>query len=277
MLDVKRIARPLKKPVYLVALLIVGLSVWSLSRSPVFQICTNPQTYDQHDQGSEKPQQTSGILHYFDCATVAVDANRDFAIAIGAMLTTIFTGTLWWVSGGQLRELRRSVAISEQALTDLERAYIFIEKIRSDITVYLDPNLGWDPEHSGPGFYFSVVNYGRTPGNIDLAFICFEVADRMPDEPGEDPAMAANLDAESAEIIIGGDRTFVFPSMRCRYNFTPEHAGRMRARKTTLWCYGWFRYLDIFARPHTTKFCRRYDIGFNEWVPEGGKRRNSGN
>jgi hypothetical protein len=113
-------------------------------------------------------------------------------------------------------------------------------------------------------------------GNVNRALLFFEVLSRIPGESTVEDINAAHHEAESAEIIIGPDKTFPLPTMRCRHDFTREHAEQMRAGKASLYCYGLFTYLDIFMRTHTTKFCRRYDVGFGEWVPEGGKERNFG-
>ena len=171
-------------------------------------------------------------------------------IAVFTGLLTGFNGPLFVSTIALWLATRKTAKISERALTELERAYIFVETIGSNLNFYLDPTAGWNPERRGPNFTFSGVNYGRTPGNIDRAFICFEVLDRIPAEPDETIATTGHEDAESAEIIIGPNRRFTFPPMRCKTAFMREHAQSIRTRAANLYCYGFFTYFAIFMKPH---------------------------
>lgn len=170
---------------------------------------------------------------------------------------------------------KKSAEVSERALVDLERAYIFVDNIASDIAEFFSPNLVWTDGRHFPIFSFWAMNLGRTPGNIEFGAIYFDVLSQIPTEMTRLHSVAANADAESVEIIIGADKRFEFARLVCRNGFTHAQVSAMRAGASHLYCHGLFVYRDIFNNSHTTKFCRRYLPARNEWPPDGGRERNS--
>ena len=172
---------------------------------------------------------------------------------------------------------QKSAGVSERALIDLERAYIFVEKIDSNVAEFFNTNLAWTDGRYFPIFTLSAVNLGRTPGNIEFAVIYFDVFSQIPDEITQLHTVTANPHAESVEIIIGADKSFKFPQLVCTNGFTHSHVKEMRAGASHLYCHGLFVYRDIFNNSHTTKFCRRYLLGRDDWSPDGGRERNSSN
>jgi hypothetical protein len=195
--------------------------------------------------------------------------------AVATVFIGVFTLVLVIVTRRQAILTKQSVQISERALTDLERAYIYVEKISSDVPIYLSPTTAWAEDRHGPRFTFSVINFGRTSGNIQFAVLIFEVKNTLPAAPTRLRVMYANPDAESVEIIIGPDRPYEFPEMKCTGGFTHAHVEEMKAGTSHLYCHGFFTYIDIFGKSHTTKFCRRYWVERDEWPPIGGRERNS--
>jgi hypothetical protein len=196
-------------------------------------------------------------------------------IAVFTALLTLFNGLLFVSTIGLWLATRKSAGISERALTDLERPYIFFGRIESDIHDFFRPNLSWDPERTWPEFTLFVVNYGRTPGNIDAAAIFLDFLENIPPEIAFESLTSEHPDAGEAEMIVGQGLEFAFPRLRARQNFTRELKEKLRQGTIRLYCHGLFVYRDIFGNNHTTKFCRRYDPRIQQWISEGGRQRNS--
>ena len=180
---------------------------------------------------------------------------------------------LLWVANN------RSAKIAERALTDLERAYIFIDKIGG----YFDPFVSVIDEsgisrYTVPAFSLSLINYGRTAGCIDIAIIRFEVLKEVPPE-----IQTANITLETAtedpkalgvEMIIGPDKTHTFDRLSLESLFTQNHGDGIKAGTMDIYCHGFFAYRDIFNQSHRIKFCRKYVHRYQEWASEGGRARN---
>ena len=66
------------------------------------------------------------------------------ALATGAI--GVFTFVLVIVTRRQAILTKKSINISERALIDLERPFIVVENIWSDMDIYLAPNSAWDAE-----------------------------------------------------------------------------------------------------------------------------------
>jgi hypothetical protein len=174
------------------------------------------------------------------------------------------------------RVTRRSADIAERALTDLERAYIYIDKIGGE----LDPFVTMVDESNTPTFIvpefsISLVNYGRTAGCIDLGIIRFEILKEMPPELLATDVRAERPNAQSIEIIIGPDKTYTFDHLGFESPFTHAQGMEMRAGTMNIYCHGYFSYSDIFNRSHPIKFCRKYVHNHREWESEGGRQRNA--
>lgn len=190
-------------------------------------------------------------------------------------LLVLFNGLLFGSTVLLWRVTKKSANIAESALTDLERSFIVVDNIKSDAGFYLNPLTRWDEERTNPQFTLSVINYGRTPGNIDFAAIFFVVSSNIPPEATRLHLITASPDSESIEIIIGPNKVFAFPEMRCNPRLTHADVETIMAGTHHPYCHGLFTYRDIFGNCHLTKFCRRYWRERNEWPPHGGIERNS--
>jgi hypothetical protein len=196
-------------------------------------------------------------------------------IAAFTGLLTAFNGLLFLSTIALWLATRKTAKISERALTELERAYVFVEEIKSNVDEFFVANFAWREGRDTPGFHFSVVNFGRTPANIEAAAILVEVLGTIPNPMTRLQITFANPDAAAVEIIIGPDRSYTFPSMKCAHIFTRAHVKAILSGTSHLYCHGIVTYLDIFMRRHTIKFCRKYVPRWEDWVPEGGRERNS--
>src|ERR1700683_1580873 len=75
-----------------------------------------------------------------------------------------------------------SVEVATRALTELERPYVFLDRIPSSINRYVAGGMSWDPNRFSPEFFPELINHGRTPANVAFAAIFFEVGRSIPDE-----------------------------------------------------------------------------------------------
>lgn len=207
------------------------------------------------------------VLHFFETYNGAITA-------LATMAMGFFSFVLVVVTRRQAILTKQSVRISERALTDLERPYIYFKRIETDIRGFFRPHLSWDPEKTWPEFTLVVVNYGRTPGNIDTAAIWVDFTEGMPPETPVEALTAEHPDASAAAMIVGPTNEFAFPRMRPRQNLTVKIRDGLRQGTVRLYCHGLFVYRDIFNNSHTTKFCCRYNPRRDEWAPEGSSERN---
>jgi hypothetical protein len=198
-------------------------------------------------------------------------------VAVFTGLLTLFNGLLFVSTIGLWLATRKTASISERALIDLERAYIFVQQIGGDLDpfVTMDDGSG-NPRFLVPDFSVTLVNYGRTAENIDLGTIRIEILEKIPPEIQPTMITASHPRAQSAEIIIGPNNTYTFDRLTFEHPFKYEHGLAVRKGTMSIYCHGFFSYLDIFGNSHPIKFCRRYALNHpREWVPEGGRERNS--
>jgi hypothetical protein len=209
-----------------------------------------------------------------------LDDHNGAVSAVATIFIATFTIVLVIVTNRQARLALRSVKVAESALTDLERAYIYWGGIESNIAWFLHTRDSWNDDNMGPSFTLLAVNHGRTPGNIESGLIRFEVRNT---EPLREPSKADQVsfmqgnEPASAEIIIGATKTYRFLPMQCDPRFRHSDIPAILMGTASLYCYGFFTYLDIFMKSHTTEFCRMYDPRRNEWNPVGGKQKNYAN
>ncbi|MFZ1922290.1 MAG: hypothetical protein WAU57_11740 [Xanthobacteraceae bacterium] len=245
----------------LATILWIGVLGWSLSYAP-----TDVEKQDCQQAAKAAGHKTEECKTLWERTTSDPVAFFTFVLSISTIALFASTAALWFVT-------RRSANIAERALTDLERPYIFFDAIQTNLTSFF--NLLFDPYRMTPEFWLDIVNYGRTPGNFEEGAIFYEVGRFLPDEfvPPEQISLASPH-SELAEIIVGPDKTYRFPSQRIRHIFTKAHARGVEEETMFVYCHGFITYSDIFRRKHTTKFCRRYDASRGEWLPEGGRERN---
>ena len=64
---------------------------------------------------------------------------------------------------------------------------------------------------------------------------------------------------------------------RSRTSYTIGLINNINSGVRTIYCHGWFNYIDIFINPHEIEFCRRYIVKEGRFAPAGGKERNHAN
>jgi hypothetical protein len=241
-----------------VALLFVGVAFLILP--PYEKYCESNYANDYYCSAYKVPVTLGAWLDLHAGAITAL-----FTIVLG-----ISTILLWKVTA-------KSAGIAERALTELERAYIFVDKIETNVSRFFSSGLVWRDGEQTPIFRLWAVNFGRTPGNVEFGVILFDVASEMPAQPTRLHTTFSNPAAESVEIIIGPDKTYGFPWMNSLQTFTNADVENIKKGAASLYCYGYLKYFDIFMKSHTTAFCRKYVWARDEWPPEGGKERNYSN
>lgn len=138
----------------------IGVLGWSLSYTPPEiekQTC-----YETARKTGHKAEECKTLWERTTSDPVAFFT---FVLSISTIALFATTVALWRVT-------RKSADVAERALTDLERPYIYLHEIKTDIGVFFNPNTVIR-EDQGPYFQFSVINYGRTPGNMARAMIQF--------------------------------------------------------------------------------------------------------
>ena len=248
-----------KRVIALLVCLVIGIA-WQSRVS-----WEHSHQYESHDA---RPNEA-------DKKTTQVTADERIAnytrwVAILTGILSASTLLLWWVT-------RKSANVAENALTVLERPYLVFHEIKTDIGLFLSPNTVILSTHY-PSFHFTVINYGRTPANIERAMIQFDVLDRIPEEPKIEDISLKNPGYKMAVVIIGQNREHTFHRLRLvRIKFPPQERLDVKNGTLSLYCYGMIEYRDIFDKSHLTNFCRCFDFAQAEWVPVGERHRNQGN
>lgn len=212
-------------------------------------------------QGCLKATEAQKNAHPY-CKTTETLWDRGLSdpIAYYTLWLTFFTLALATVGVVQGWFTGKAVAISERALTDLERPYLFIKAIPLDWSTPI------------PSLKVTLHNYGRTPANIADFIVWFRILDHEPTSADEIRAEGpTQKDAAALEIFVGQGEPWSSPIVPCMD--WPEAESLQEGGKD-LYFWGIVRYRDIFRKTHPTVFCRRFNPGINEWEAVGGFDRN---
>ena len=130
-----------------------------LFRSKPFQQCISHTNYSSAAEDSKE---------YILRVPPLIDLGVDCAWAVTATFTIVLaiSTILLWSSTRELAKATQQVAtISQSALTDLERAYLFVVDFQSDIGRFFDPSvIRLQPRR--PYIDIIAINHGRTPCTI---------------------------------------------------------------------------------------------------------------
>lgn len=143
--------------------------------------------------------------------------------------------------------LRRSVVVAERALTDLERAYLFVEVLPS-----LPDSAQFMVRHDSIRVFKTIVrirNHGKTPAILKKIRAHFAISDRapiclLPDITGGED-IPAGLAISSGECL-DHDVTI---------DLLPASERDLHAQSTGLFICGEITYDDILQKDHRTGFC----------------------
>jgi hypothetical protein len=145
----------------------------------------------------------------------------DYTLAL-AVLTGVLAGStllLWW-------QTRKSTRISERALTELERAYIFVTPV---------PSI----EEGRTIVSLKIDNAGQTPGFVHEGYGTTSVS-----EPTGEPSYPPQKNNPRVlEALVRKDATEIFPT-KWWSPITEPH-----------YFYGYIKYTDIFQKEHTSRVC----------------------
>ncbi|MFI5023303.1 MAG: hypothetical protein ACHQRJ_16855 [Alphaproteobacteria bacterium] len=186
-------------------------------------------------------------------------------------------GALFW----QACLLRRSVKVSESALTDLERPFVYAEVTKPGIKIEYEPSI--DPDASllqGENVAnFSVIelcfnNFGRTPAQLTEIYY-----DILPAQKGDivDPVDPNTTKGRGLPIgaIAGKDRPYrESENIFRKFAFDPSTGEQVGRGDKSIWVVGFIRYRDIFGNKHITGFCMVYDPIGDRFVSRGDENYN---
>jgi hypothetical protein len=255
------------------------LAFWIVGTSSSLKNCIHERKHDKSYETIEKGR--SGVSRAVArwqlnaaCAGEFTDNNAAAITALATAVVALFTFTLWRVGGGQLRELRRSVTISERALTDLERAYLFFTEVT---------DAGFEPGADGKsivirtGLKYIVTNHGKTPAVLTEILqkdVILEAGSvfRLPD-----PIDPVQESGQKLPVGIG-----VGPGKPHELVYNLPLFGAVQSLKyiavanrgNHLFFMGYIRYSDIFRKKHRTGFCLFYDVSSEQFISIGDDKYN---
>jgi hypothetical protein len=214
---------------------------------------------------NEQPrQQSSGAATTGENQTQNIDWNnwtRD-PVAVFTGVLTSFNGLLFLSTVGLWLANRRSAKIAERALTELERAFVFIDGFSPEITtaVDLDTPLAELPERyrSNPHLYmhrFAVVPRWKNGGNTPTRHMTIRVNWRGPPGPippdyvygnSAEPFFLAPRAVESSTLIEMPGAAILI-----------DWALRPIGVEPLVFIWGRGDYEDAFRRKHFIEWCYR--------------------
>jgi hypothetical protein len=234
-----------------------------LESSPVFQICTNPQTYDQFDHGVERPPEAGDVFDYLDCAGMAIDSNRDVAIAIGIIIIAIFAGATLLVASTQSPSTESSAESIERINERQAEAIIAADSPRLFFISFKfarydgpDGPVVEDPISGSPnGFLRPLVcvrNGGRSPMPVTKLCMDWMVTDQLPPSP-------EFRRASDTSYVIEQDQTIWLFDPASGFELTDDQLAQVQAGTAHLWLYGFVSHLDHLSETIENGFVMRWN------------------
>lgn len=189
----------------LAVLVLISFAAWSLQRSAVFQICSDRQTYEQHNERSQGPQNAEGVPDYFHCVASAFEANDKLIVGIGSMIVAFFTGTLWWTSVVQGRNTRAALNLAHRPHIRVKHVWVRNESL-DDVPLEVSivfTNIGTAPGRINKCGYATVVLPVGTALPPDLRYVEYHGYDGNPITLGftHEHRIVTNRTLSFAEVI----------------------------------------------------------------------------
>lgn len=197
-------------------------------------------------------------------AAVASEVAADFAGQqlwlnifglLGLFATVVYAGAAW-------REARRSADVAEKALFGLERPFLVLRIVESDIKI--------EKKTSRYGAVkYQLVNFGRTPAILTRRYFRMTFIEPKPIDPDR---VAGTKVAFGIVIGAGGESPTYEVSKAAPLNalLEPHKTGSRERREPYL--IGFVRYRDLMGSEYVTGFCLEYENGafdLASWVVEG--------
>lgn len=201
-----------------------------------------PETDDVQDDRKKKASMDESLVFWAKVTGLAT-----IGLLIATALLWIFTARLW-------KTTKRSVDLAEQALIDLERAYVFAKVRITEATVNIDGKT------QSVRIAISFHNYGKSPAILSSIRGYSLIDDQVPQ---------ALIDVVNSEQTIP-DGLVIAPrkkyTIHINRRMTDEEAQDVDLRNQGLFCCGLINYRDPFGqgRGHQTGFCWRYNPTANE-------------
>jgi hypothetical protein len=142
-----------------------------------------------------------------------------------------------------------------KAVVRSELPIVVVQKIK----VEGDPHEG-QVEIAGermnyPTIHCSIVNYGRTPAELEGYLLDYQFTKRLPDVPDYNPDLIHPLTPGTMLLPQRSD-----PDPRTELNISRKFTLNQRLRDALtkedvfMWVYGYVRYRDFLGEPHETRF-----------------------
>jgi hypothetical protein len=283
------------------------------AETDVFQECMNHSYYESSDH--EPPKGFAVIISQLGWTQ---RCGGEFLIKDGEGITAFFTlvlgiatiglwfstRDLWKAGERQLRATRqaalasivsakaakKSAAVAERSLNDLERPWIFVhlapdlknppeQPSAAEGTIYPVVRMT-DPSDEIPLAVFDIANHGRMPAIIEGCWIELGRAEIV--GTGADIETGLVRDEFQGAIGPGEKRENLFVDCPAGREYgvvvniiTGEsHPVPTVGQDEIFVFYILIRYVDVAGGRHASSFCWRFDTGVNYWVQFGGDQYN---
>jgi len=173
------------------------------------------------------------------------------------------TFLLWWVT-------RRSVAVSERALIDLERPYIVIEVIRSGFLIDSLGSYVLDPQET----QWQAVNYGRSPALLIDTVVAFPLVESFPLAIDPEKQRGGTFTAGAVSIAGQPYQQSIQPIPEGDVSLLFETDPELGYRRHKLFFQGYIRYGDFFGGVYVSGFSFTLDPDGLRFVRGGDERYN---
>jgi hypothetical protein len=223
-----------------------------------------------------------------------IDEHANIFIVLGTLAIAWFTFTLWqsthrlWeASRDQGRDTKDSIAVAgdaasaaklsaivaKKALTDLERPHVYVSVVESGVEM---PRPGGTA--SGPAMahltriVIEIANYGRTPAALTEIYWDVDTA-----ESGSGPVVIDPSSTETRKLpvgVIAVDGKSYCESSNMFSRFSVGDRVKIAEGLSSLWCFGFVRYADIFGGRYIVGFNMVYDPLGHRFVIRGDEDRN---
>lgn len=233
----------MKMPAYRIVVALVSLLLLAEMPSPTADRSEQRDSGRVAVQKQTEPETAVSVAKEQSTILVATVKDRIDYAQIG--LTVLFTGALAVVGVLQFVWLKRTALANRPHVS-------FTDFQSKDFIGILDEGVG-----ESPHALFSFINLGNSPAFVTEYSVRIKYYDEgTPQEPDYGSPLQV---PEGSFAIEPEGRSFPQRRDLEEAPLTPPKVTALRTGKAELLFYGFIRYRDVFRRPHTTRFCLKYD------------------
>jgi hypothetical protein len=234
--------------VAIAVLIVTVIALCAILSSQSYQECVRNPAHEYRKDSILKQFAT-----FFVCSGNYVTLNQGPIAALGAFITAIFTGTLWWSTRKLWDASERQIKLAETTAARQLRAYVVCDGV--DVrSLVIDGKWTWH-------FSLKWSNQGSTPTH-NLAM--FAKAKRFKG-PTDDPSFPTADNVEPVRGLIGPKgEAYSGPAA-----IDHDIMLKMAKEDWRFFIWGVVKYEDVFWRKHVTMTCLRMDLKSTNWeVPK---------